>query len=156
MEINFVFSEIYHKNLNRHSEKKHEWSIVKEHCEKFVLVYQGILTKMLMEIQVATGIPFKFTDNIPVYFVGWAGPSFSNPLTLNCKKDLKLMFVTLCHELLHKTFRNEGPSEELENKINNFVEIVMSRLGIEANEQIEILRTNSRNKNGNPESKREI
>lgn len=145
MEVFFVFSEVYHKNLNRFPEKKHDWNLVKPHGEMFIQQYASLVPVMVTEIQRITGKDFV-EGKIPVYIVGWEGPSFSNPLTLNARKDMLLMFTTLCHELFHRIFKGEGPSFELEEKINYHVKLVMANMKIKADEQIEVMRERARKK----------
>lgn len=145
MDLKFTFSEVYHNNLNRYSPRKHDWKTVKAHCNVFIQNYYDYFPKIVSEIETATGHKWKQND-IKVYMVGWSGPSFSNPLTLCAKPDLLLMLTTLCHELLHIVFREEEPSLELEEKINNFVEKIFQKIDISAAKQINFMRDLSKHK----------
>lgn len=146
MKINFIFSEIYHNNLNRHSVAKENWSIVKKHAEDFIKIYTNKIEEIIREIPKITETNWPNKKEIDVYVVGWKGPSFSNPLTLRIRKDHSLTLATLTHELLHIMFKEEGPSLELEIKINNYVDSLFKRLDIIADEQISLMRKFSQEK----------
>lgn len=151
MELEFVFSEIYHKNLNRYAPTKQSWKLVKAHCEKFVLEYKETFPRIIQAIErFVLNKPFE-EKSIKVYFVGWTGASFSNPLTLNARRDMLLMLTTLTHELLHVVFKERDSSLSLEEEINDLVEEIFKYINIDAKEQIEVMRTLSRNKYTHPQ-----
>lgn len=148
VKLSFIFSEIYHNNLNRFSEAKPDWRKVKAHGELFVKKYANLFPRILDKIQKVTGR--LYAGEIKVYIVEWKGPSFSNPLTLKTWRDTDLMLVTLTHELLHIIFKEEGPSPELEKKINNLVSQIFEELGINYKDQIEIMTKFSADKHVRP------
>lgn len=135
MKLNYNFSYIYHKNLNKHNPVDINWEKIKTHGEKFISKYKNTIEEILGIIPRITGKSWK-KNEIEVYFVGWKGPSFSRPLTLKVHKDMLLMLTILTHEVLHNILDNKKPGIELENEINNYVEKIFNKLNINIDEQI--------------------
>ncbi|MDO8508521.1 MAG: hypothetical protein Q7S27_02435 [Nanoarchaeota archaeon] len=142
MKLNFVFSEIYNKNLNRFNPIEDSWDKIKNRGEKFVEEYEQKCYEIINLIPKITKRSWNKLE-LNVYFVSWNGPNFSNPLTLRVRKDMLLMFVVLTHELIHNIMPEKGPSQELENEINNYVEEIFKELKINISDQIKIVRESS-------------
>ncbi len=135
MKLNYNFSYIYHKNLNKHNPASVNWGKIKVHGKKFVSKYENTIEEILNIIPKITGVGWK-KNEMEVYFVSWKGPSFSKPLTLKVRKDMLLMLTILTHELLHNALDNKKPGIKLEKEINNYVVKIFDKLNIDIDEQI--------------------
>ncbi|MCX7880890.1 MAG: hypothetical protein N2482_00030 [Patescibacteria group bacterium] len=100
MKINFIYSKIYFKSLNRFNRITRSWEEVKKIGRAFEKKYQDEIKKITEIIPKIIKKPWR-RDYFEVYLVDWNGPSFSHPLTLKVREDLLLMLVILVHELLH-------------------------------------------------------
>ncbi len=137
-KIEFVYSWIYFESLNKHLRKDISWKKVKEIGKKFEDKYSEEIAKIVEVTPEVTNKEWK-DEIIKVYLVEWAGPSFSHPLTLKVREDLLLMLVVLTHELIHNIL-DEKASKETERKINDYIEKIFEKVGIEGKEQISLLR----------------
>jgi len=138
MKIEFFYSPVYFRNLNKYKPTEKPWPEVKKLGQKFEKKYQAEIEQIARIIPKLTGKPWrrKVTE---VYIVDWAGPSFSQPLTLKVRDDLLLMLVILTHELLHDFYLENKNIEKVETKINELVKKVFAKLNIEAKKQIGVL-----------------
>jgi|SRR3989344_6189674 len=142
MRLNFVFSEIYNGALNKFDPSEDSWNKIRSRGKLFVEEYEKTYNKILRIIPKITGRRWNKIE-LDVYFVSWKGPNFSRPLTLRVRKDMLLMLVVLTHELIHNIMPERGPSMELENEINDYVEKIFKELKIEISEQIQRVRKSS-------------
>lgn len=135
MKINFFYSEVYFRNLNRYKPTNKTWPEVKKLGQKFENKYNSEIEQITKVIPKLVNKTWqrKITE---VYIVDWAGPSFSHPLTLKAREDLLLMLVILTHELLHDFFLKEKNNEKVEKKINNLVKQVFEKLNINVEDQL--------------------
>ena len=142
MKLNYIFSHIYFRALNKNKPVRRNWDEVKHLGRAFLDKYESAINKIISEIPKITGKNFK-KEQIDVYFVDWNGPSFSNPLTFKVREDYMMMHVVLTHELMHHLFPEKRGGMELEREINSYVEKVFSKLGIQAREQINSIRNHT-------------
>ena len=139
MELNFIFSKIYTKNLNRFNPSEDSWDKITYRGEEFVKEYEKEFIEILNLILRITNRHWNQLE-LKVYFVSWKGPSFSNPLTLRVRKDMLLMLVVLTHELIHNIMSEKESSIQLENEINDYVEDIFTELKIDISDQMKIVR----------------
>ena len=139
MKLNFVFSSIYNKNLNRFNPSPDTWEKVKNRGELFVKEYESLSNEIVNLIPKITKREW-IGNEINVYFVSWNGPNFSKPLTLRVRKDMVMMLMVLTHELIHNIMPEKDSSLELENEINDYVEEIFKELKIDISEQMKIVR----------------
>lgn len=140
MKLEFVYSHVYFRNLNKFVPCKRTWKEVVRLGKAFEKMYASHMNKIVNIIPTVVGkAPQK--DIIHVYIVDWQGPSFSHPLTLKVRDDLLLMLVILTHELLHDFFIGEEKKsiESVEEQINIHVEEVFKKLNMDVTSQLEIL-----------------
>jgi hypothetical protein len=142
MRLKFNYWNVYFRQLNRHKKIDRSWEDVKRLGKEFESKYKFEINKVLKIIPEVVG---KIWDEkvIDVYMVDWDGPSFSHPLTLKVREDFLLMLVILTHELLHH-FYIETFSQDMEGgekKINQDVEKVFDKLGIDIEKQLRIIQS---------------
>lgn len=135
MKLNYNFSYVYHKNLNKHNPADVNWEKIKGYGKKFISKYKNAIEEIVKIIPKVTGKNWKKRE-IEVYFVSWKGPSFSKPLTLKVRRDMLLMLTVLTHELLHNILDDKKSGMELEEEINGYVEEIFNKLNIDIGEQI--------------------
>ncbi len=140
MQINFVYSHVYFQMLNAHKKVDRTWEEVVRLGRSFEERYKREIKEIAETIPKVINQNWK-EDVIDVYFVDWCGPSFSNPLTLKVREDLLLILVILTHELIHHFKLDKPKGYEREKQINDYVEEVFKDLRIEANSQIETMRS---------------
>jgi hypothetical protein len=116
MKIKFFYSQVYFRHLNQNKTTKRSWEEVKKIGKTFEKKYTKEIENLLKIIPQEVGKPWQ-SKEITVYPIDWSGPSFSNPLTLKVRDDLKLMLVILIHELLHDFFLQEKILKELKKKL---------------------------------------
>lgn len=145
MELEFVYSEVYFRNLNKYRSISRNWKQVKELGKKFEKKYQPEINQIVRIIPKITGKPWR-RKIIEVYPVDWDGTSFSQPLTLKVRDNLLLMLVILTHELLHDFYRDEIDIEKAEERINEDVKSVFEKLELDAEKQLEALHRFHENK----------
>lgn len=138
MKLEFFYSEVYFRHLNKQNTAKRTWNEVKSLGKQFENKYESEISKIIKLIPDIVGKHWR-KQVTEVYVVDWNGPSFSHPLTLNVREDLLLMLVTLTHELLHDFYLNETDIEKVELTINNNVKEVFDELNIDVSEQLKIL-----------------
>ena len=138
MKLEFIYSEVYFRNLNKYKNVSRNWEQVKELGKRFESKYQSKINQIVRIIPEITGKPWrrKITE---VYLIDWDGPSFSHPLTLKVRDNLLLMLVILTHELLHDFYRNEKDIENAEKRINEDVKSVFEKLELDTEKQLEVL-----------------
>jgi hypothetical protein len=141
MELEFVYSSFYFKNLNKYHPIERTWEDVIKIGKRFEKEYESEINKILDIIPQVMNMSWK-RDYIQVYPVDWAGPSFSHPLTLKVRDDGLLMLVVLIHELLHQFYTENFNLDRQgnEEKIDSKVKEVLEKLGIEAEEQLKTLK----------------
>lgn len=135
MKLNYNFSYVYHKNLNKYNPASVNWEKIKAHGKKFISEYKNTIEEILNIIPKITEMDWK-KNEIEVYFVSWKGPSFSKPLTLKVRKDMLLMLTILTHELLHNILEDKKSGIVLEKEIKNYVVKVFNKLNIDIDKQI--------------------
>jgi hypothetical protein len=139
MKIEFITSEMYNNQLNKHNPVDISYDFTRRIAESFIEKNKIKIEQIIQFIPQITGHKWR-EDKIKVYIVNWKGPSFSNPLTLKLCKDKKLMLAVLAHELLHNNLPKHVGSQEIEDEINNYVEMVFDKLQIDITEQIAVMR----------------
>lgn len=138
MKLNFIYSKVYFKNLNRHNPVERTWEEVIKIGKEFEEKYKKEIDEIIKIIPKIVGKPWKEKTK-DVYIVDWLGPSFSRPLTLKVRKSLLLMLVILTHELLHNFYLNESDVQKVEKKINHQTEKIFEGLNINAEKQMKVL-----------------
>ncbi|MFA6416046.1 MAG: hypothetical protein WCW56_00990 [Candidatus Paceibacterota bacterium] len=138
MKLEYIYSKVYFRNLNKHSSTNRTWEEVKNIGKNFEKKYTEEINRIIKIIPKITGKPWR-EKQTKVYFIDWLGPSFSHPLTLKVRDDLLLMLVILTHELLHDFYLQDKDIEKVEIKINKQVEKVFEELKIDAGDQINTL-----------------
>jgi hypothetical protein len=140
MKLDFVYSSVYFRNLNKYHPIERSWEDVLRIGKQFEKEYELELNNMLKIIPEVMNASWK-RDFTQVYFMDWAGPSFSHPLTLKVREDTLLMLVILIHELLHQFYTENFNLDKhrIEEEIDSKVKEVLERLGISAEEQLKTL-----------------
>ncbi len=140
MQLTFVYSNVYFRNLNRHKHVNRTWDEVKRIGHEFENKYKSEIEQIIKIIPEVVGKSWR-RGTIEVYIVDWPGPSFSHPLTLKVRDDLLLMLVILTHELLHDFYFDDKDKniEEIEELINKNVKKVFEKLNLDVSEQLKVL-----------------
>jgi len=138
MKIKFVYSNIYFRSLNRHKSVATTWDKVKSLGNSFEKRYSSEIIKIPSLIEKVSSKKFNEKE-LECYLIDWAGPSFSNPLTLKVRKDPLLMLVILTHELIHHVTGGKITPKK-HQKINDLTEEVIKKLGLKAEDQMAFLR----------------
>ncbi|NOY89234.1 MAG: hypothetical protein GXO93_07600 [FCB group bacterium] len=138
MEVEFFYSAVYFRSLNKYKSTKRTWDEVKKIGKRFEKKYGSEISQIVKIIPKVIGKPWR-RKIIEVYIIDWIGPSFSHPLTLKVRKDMLLMLVILTHEFLHDFYLGEANIEEVEETINKNVAQVFKRLNIDATRQLKVL-----------------
>ena len=73
---------------------------------------------ILQTMSAVTGLPWE-EDRIIVYLT-WGIISFSDPLTLNLRKDVVMDFETLTHELIHRISSSPKNQKKIERRWKAF------------------------------------
>ena len=138
MKIEFFYSRVYFRHLNKYKSTKRTWDEIKKIGQDFEKKYKSEINQIIKIIPELVGKPWR-RKTTEVYIVDWIGPSFSHPLTLKVREDLLLMLVILTHELLHDFYLDEKNIEKVEEAINNNVKQIFEKVNINISEQLKIL-----------------
>jgi len=139
MKVKFIYSQVYFRHLNKFRKVERSWKEVVEIGRRFEKKYQPEINKVIDIIPELVKKPWR-KQVAEVFLVDWCGPSFSHPLTLKVRRDLLLMLVILTHELLHDFYLGvDEDIEVVEEEINQNVEEVFDRLGIDVKDQLGIM-----------------
>ncbi|MFH1823121.1 MAG: hypothetical protein ABH817_00165 [archaeon] len=124
MKIVIRYSFIYNKQFNPKFEEKDLFKLRRD-CLEFEYIYNKNIKKLLKKIG-------KFKRKfIPIYIVK-DKTSFSDPLTLKYKKDPKLMFITLAHELLHNSIQKKFKSKK---ELHKYMEPILNKIILSINKE---------------------
>lgn len=139
MKLKFNYSKVYFDQLNTYKRVNRSWEEVVRLGGMFEQKYSEEINKIIEFIPQILNQDWQ-EEFIEVYMVDWLGPSFSRPLTLKVREDMLLMLTILTHELIHHFRLTKPKGIEREKEINDCVEKIFEKLGINIEEQIKTMR----------------
>ncbi|MCD6464279.1 hypothetical protein J7L02_02020 [Candidatus Woesearchaeota archaeon] len=142
IKYSWIYNKQFYLDLSIEEFNNKIWNRVLAIGKRFEKLYNKYIDRIVELIPKYSGFDWGECCEtfIPIYLVKKPGPSFSDPLTLKVRSDLKLMLVILTHELCHKNM--EGVIDDpllRENVMNLTTKFVFKDLKLNVENQLEKL-----------------